>query len=117
MQIEQTVEQMQLELSKALAANATLQQEISDVLAVNDSLTHEIEQLTKKLSMCNCIKRSTGPNSMTATELASYTFTLTGQKYGFNFFRLQLNQQPISAIEVVASPELQQQLVSSGSGM
>jgi len=118
MQANKTVEALQLELSKPNAAYATLQQELSTVLAVNESLVKEIEKLHKEQQMCNCGKKGkTLSVSLTSTELASYTFTLGGQKYGFNFFKLQLNGQIISAVDVVASHDLQQALVSSSSGM
>ena len=114
MPVEKTIEQLQLELSGALAATAKLQQEISDVLAVNESLTAEIDTLSKK-KMCNCKDKNNSPS--TANNNAGYSFTLNNKKYGFNFFKLQYKGQLITALEVCASRELQQQLVSSASGM
>jgi len=115
MPLEKTIEQLQLELSGALAATAKLQQEISDVLAVNESLTAEIETLSKK-KMCNCKDKNNSPSTAN-NNTAGYSFTLNGKKYGFNFNKLQYKRQLITALEVCASPELQQELVSSSSGM
>src|SRR6266536_5297705 len=114
MPVEKTVECSpagQLELSGALAANAKLQQELSDVLAVNESLTAEIETLSKN-KMCNCKDKNSSPSTSTTQSVAAYSFALNGKKYGFNFLKLQYKKQLITALEVCASPELQQELVS-----
>lgn len=74
--------------------------ELADTVKANTELSKTIEQLPKKESK----EKEPG-------------FTLDGVKYGFHYQKTVLGGRNITHEDVIADKELQQKLVSMGSGM
>jgi len=111
---------LQLSLDSVTASNeqfAKLNEELraenETLKAVNDSLTAEVEKLSEK----DLQKVVDQAKAKPKPELSKETFEVDGAKYGFVSPVMQFKKQVITCSDVLASKELQAQLVAANSGM
>lgn len=132
--MEKTADQLQQELETALADLKTAtaerdvavsklsiaetalnekQAELTDALAVNDSLTLEIEKISEGKAMPGEVKKI----KEKPVDHREHSFVNGGDTYGFNYPVQTFNKQRITPIEVAASEELQNALITSKNSM
>ena len=104
---ELNVEQLQKQITDLTQSHAELQKNLDDALAVNAKLVQELEKFSDKAASYDDV-------TVDSSELS---FTYEGETYGFAQKKITLKKQVITPIEVLASPELQKQLVEMKSGM
>jgi hypothetical protein len=85
------------------------QNELDLTLKINEDLTLQIEELSNAAPAV----RPSEPTSLVSKE----TFNVGKKKFGFKKIRMDFNGQIITAVEVLASKELQKNLAAIGSGM
>lgn len=94
------IETLKQQLSDSHKEQKRLSKELGDTVKANTELSKTIEQLPKKEAK----EKEPG-------------FTLDGVKYSFAYQKTVLGGRNISHEDVIADKELQQKLVSMGSGM
>lgn len=84
----------------------TLEAELNSTLEVNKALTLEVER----------ISTTSAEPFPSKSSVSADTFELAGKTYGFAYHATIFHQEKITADEVLASKDLQQELVDLGSG-
>lgn len=103
-------EEKQLTVEELLAQNEQLQAENETLIKVNEQLTLQIEELSKTdVKSLPAVKK--------ATDYKTASFVLDGVEYGFNFPRITIKKASIGVDEVLASADLQQELVAAKNAM
>jgi hypothetical protein len=104
-----TIESLQKELEAT-------RQENEQLAGVNTQLTKQVEDLSKNTTTASTTTAST----TTTGSISSQTFTVNGVTYGFALPAVMHlvggSLQKITAVEVLASKDLQAEMVSLGSG-
>ena len=85
------------------------QDELNLTTDINNELNSKVEELSKNAPASTEKKSHSG--------ISKETFTVNNKKYGFKKPRINHSNQVITADEILASKELQEQLVKIGSGM
>lgn len=99
-------------LEAAEKENASLSAENESLKAVNDELTNELEKASEKT-----LQEVVNEAQKKETKLSTETFTVEGKKYGFNYPVMILGGKRITNEDVLASDELQVQLVAAKHSM
>lgn len=81
--------------------------------AVNDELTNELEGISKK-DLKAVVEAS---QTKAAPVLSTESFTVAGKSYGFNYPVMVYKGKRITNDDVLASTELQEELVAAGHSM
>ncbi|MBV9989369.1 MAG: hypothetical protein JO301_16945 [Chitinophagaceae bacterium] len=98
------------EIERLGKENARLQNENKAFDATNKELLQKINEVTD-------IKNVTKGELKAAPSFSDKQFTVDGQTYGFNFPKTTLRKTPITVDDVMASEDMQRELVELGSGM
>ena len=86
------------------------QSEISLTVKVNEGLTKKVESLEKKV-------KEAPKAEVNASRISDKTFKIGEDEYGFRKAGINHKNNVITANEVLASEDLQKELVTIGSGM
>lgn len=112
MDVIKTAEELQTLLDTAIAEKENLQRQLITALEANYALTAEVEMLSNAAQ--GLVKKA----EEKIVNLAEHVFEYAGKIFGFNYPKLtRKGGQVITPVEVKASPDLQKELVESGSSM